>query len=75
MTVGCCVGVGLGIGGWAGGRGEGGQGLCCRLGEPRPERDIDLNPETVIHLGMYPGTQMRTQEQMVDDAGLMKMCR
>ena len=45
-------------------------GLCRRLGEPRPEQDIDLYPSRPD-----PGSRRPDASQLVDGSGPMRICR
>ncbi len=42
--------------------------VCRRLGEPRPELDIDLNPTR-------PGDRRQEASQLVDGSGPVRICR
>ena len=43
--------------------------VCRRLGKPRPEQDIDLNPGSLSRRGRAPGLGQRTQVRVVDGSG------
>ena len=43
--------------------------MCRRLGEPRPEQDIDLIPGDPSRRGRAPGLGWRTQVRVVDGSG------
>ncbi len=44
------------------------RGVCRRLGEPRPEQDIDLNPSR-------PGDRLQEASRLVDGSGPVRICR
>ena len=45
------------------------RGVCRRLGEPRPEQDIDLIPDDPSRRDRTPGLGWRTPVRVVDGSG------